>query len=84
VVKVPLGNDGSGAGSPQLQRWGSSRLLVDPGHGWLWYAPIGVRFPGTGEGVQPDLVFVSRKRRGIVAPDEILTAVFAEEFQQPS
>jgi len=48
-----------------------ARLLVDPGHGWVWYAPIGVRFPGTGEGVQPDLVFVSKGRRGIVAPDEI-------------
>jgi len=47
------------------------RLLEDAGHGRVWYAPIGVRFPATGEGVQPDLVFVSRERRGIVAPDEL-------------
>lgn len=48
-----------------------ARLLVDPGHGRLWYAPLGVHFPDTREGVQPDLLFVSNARRGIVAPDEI-------------
>jgi Uma2 family endonuclease len=47
------------------------RLLADPGHGRVWFAPIGVRFPATEEGVQPDLVFVSDERRGIVAPDEL-------------
>ncbi|MFW6083928.1 MAG: Uma2 family endonuclease [Gemmatimonadota bacterium] len=47
-----------------------SRLLVESDHGRLWYAPIGVRFPATQEGVQPDLVFVSNERRGIVAPDD--------------
>jgi len=47
------------------------RLLEDPGHGRVWYAPIGVRFPATGEGVQPDILFVSNERRGIVAPDEL-------------
>jgi len=47
------------------------RLLVDPGHGQLWYAPIGVRFPATQEGVQPDILFVSHERRAIVAPDEL-------------
>lgn len=47
------------------------RLLVEPGHGRLWHAPLGVRFPATQEGVQPDIVFVSNERRSIVAPDEI-------------
>lgn len=45
------------------------RLLVDTDYGRLWFAPVGVEFPGTGEGVQPDLVFVSNERRGIVAED---------------
>ncbi|MFW6193188.1 MAG: Uma2 family endonuclease [Gemmatimonadota bacterium] len=43
------------------------RLLEDPGHGQVFHAPIGVEFPATGEGVQPDLLFVSEERRGIVA-----------------
>ncbi len=47
------------------------RLLEDPGHGEVWYAPLGVHFPATGEGVQPDILFVSSERRGIVAPDEL-------------
>jgi len=47
------------------------RLLVDQGHGRLWYAPLGVHFPASGEGVQPDILFVSNQRRGIVAPDEL-------------
>ena len=38
------------------------KLLVEPGHGWLYRAPIGVEFPDTEEGVQPDLIFVSRAR----------------------
>jgi Uma2 family endonuclease len=48
-----------------------ARVLVDPGHGELLFAPIGVRFPATQEGVQPDILFVSNERRGIVAPDEL-------------
>lgn len=47
------------------------RLLAEPGHGRVWVAPLGVRFPETGEGVQPDLLFVSNERRRIVAPDEL-------------
>ncbi len=43
------------------------RLLEDPGYGEVFYAPLGVEFPATGEGVQPDLLFVSEERRGIVA-----------------
>ena len=54
-------------------------LLGDPGHGELFYAPTGVEFPATEEGVQPDLVFVSNERRGILtdrwirgAPDLVI------------
>jgi Uma2 family endonuclease len=39
------------------------RLLVEPGLGEFFYAPVGVEFPATEEGVQPDLVFVSSQRR---------------------
>jgi len=47
------------------------RLLVDKGHGEVWYAPIGVWFPATDEGVQPDIIFVSNERRGILAPEGV-------------
>lgn len=46
-----------------LDRW-----LEGPGHGVVCQAP-GVEFPATGEGVQPDLVFLSEARRGIVAKE---------------
>lgn len=39
------------------------RLLEQPGHGWVYDAPIGVEFPESEEGVQPDIIFVSRARR---------------------
>ncbi|MFO7586754.1 MAG: Uma2 family endonuclease [Gemmatimonadota bacterium] len=45
------------------------RLLEEPGHGIVVDAPIGVEFADTGEGVQPDIVFVSARRR-----DRIVTA----------
>jgi Uma2 family endonuclease len=38
-------------------------ILVEPGLGRLWVALIGVEFPDTGEGVQPDIVFASTARR---------------------
>ncbi len=44
------------------------RLLEQPGLGIVSQAP-GVEFPATREGVQPDLVFLSRARRGIVAKE---------------
>jgi Uma2 family endonuclease len=47
--------------------WALKEILVDPGHGELLHAPVGVEFPDTGEGVQPDILFVSNERRGIVA-----------------
>jgi len=46
-------------------------ILEKPGLGKLFYAPLGVEFPATGEGVQPDLLFVSNERRGILAEDWI-------------
>ncbi len=36
-------------------------LLQEAGHGWVYHAPIGVEFPNTEEGVQPDIIFVSRQ-----------------------
>jgi len=48
-----------------------NRLLAEPGHGELFFAPIGVEFPTTQEGVQPDIVFVSRNRRGIIVDEGI-------------
>jgi len=42
-------------------------MLVEPGLGELFFAPTGVEFPVTEEGVQPDLLFVSNERRGILA-----------------
>jgi len=44
------------------------KILVEGSHGTLWAAPTGVEFPSTGEGVEPDLVFVSNERRGILSP----------------
>jgi len=38
------------------------RLLMEPGHGWVFHAPVGVEFPETEEGVQPDIIFVSTAR----------------------
>ncbi len=62
-------------------------VLDDPGHGEVVAAP-GVEFPTTGEGVQPDILFVSNERRHIVkeagivgAPDlvvEVLSPSTAE------
>lgn len=64
-----------------------SELLEDPGHGEVVATP-GVEFPATGEGVQPDILFVSHERRHIVeeaglvgAPDlvvEVLSPSTAE------
>lgn len=46
-------------------------ILHEPGHGELYAAPFGVEFPATGEGAQPDLMFVSRERLDIVGDDWI-------------
>ncbi len=47
------------------------RLLGEAGHGEVLFAPLGVEFPATGEGVQPDIIFVSSGHRGIIAEDWI-------------
>lgn len=46
-------------------------LLMKPGHGRVFTAPIGVEFPGSDEGVQPDILFVSKQRLAIVTEDWI-------------
>lgn len=43
------------------------RLLEETGLGSVVDAPLGVEFPATGEGVQPDILFVSQARRGIIS-----------------
>lgn len=47
------------------------RLLDLQGHGQLAYGPVGIEFPETDEGVQPDIVFVSKDRLRIVEDDQI-------------
>lgn len=44
-------------------------LLQEPGHGQLFFAPVGVEFPDTREGVQPDILFVSSERIEIIQED---------------
>jgi Uma2 family endonuclease len=46
-------------------------VLVRPGHGILFSAPVGVEFPETEEGVQPDLVLVRASRRHIIGEGAI-------------
>jgi Uma2 family endonuclease len=47
------------------------RLLQEPGHGWVYAAPLSVEFPGTEEGAQPDILFVSKARAHLLAPEGI-------------
>ena len=46
-------------------------IIQDPGLGEVLHAPVGVEFPSTSEGVQPDIVVVSAERSGIVDEDWI-------------
>ncbi len=48
-----------------------NRILVEPGHGILFYAPLGVEFVETEEGVQPDLFFIRSEREHIIHDDTI-------------
>jgi Uma2 family endonuclease len=47
------------------------RLLVEPRHGQLFTAPIGVEFPDSEEGVQPDILFIAKERLDIIGEDWI-------------
>jgi Uma2 family endonuclease len=57
------------------------KLLVEPGHGWLFTAPTGVEFPETEEGVQPDIVYIAKERRerltkpGISGPPDLVVEI---------
>jgi len=50
------------------------RILVDSGRGEVFSAPLLVEFPGTGDRVQPDLLFVSNERRAIIGEKQVLGA----------
>ncbi len=50
------------------------RVLEDPGHGEVFGAPLLVEFPGTGDRVQPDLLFVSDGRREIIGEKQVMGA----------
>ena len=50
------------------------RLLQAPGHGEVFYAPVLVEFPGTGDRVQPDIFFVSNERQGIIGEKQVTGA----------
>ena len=50
------------------------RILMDSGRGEVLCAPLLVEFPGTGDRVQPDLLFVSSERRAIIGEKQILGA----------
>ncbi len=50
------------------------RILMDSGHGEVFSTPLLVEFPGTGDRVQPDLLFVSSERRAIIGEKQILGA----------
>ena len=50
------------------------RVLEDPGHGEVFYAPCLVEFPGIGDRVQPDLLFVADERREIIGEKQLLDA----------
>ena len=58
-----------------MRLWSAlSRILVDSGRGEAFCAPLLVQFPGTGDRVQPDLLFVSNERRAIIGEKQLLGA----------
>ncbi len=50
------------------------RILERAGHGHVFYAPVLVEFPGTGDRVQPDIFFVSSEQRGIIGTKQVTGA----------
>ena len=50
------------------------RVLEDAGRGEVFDAPFLVEFPGIGDRVQPDLIFVSDRRREIIGEKQVLGA----------
>ncbi len=50
------------------------RILMDSGHGEVFSAPLLVEFPGTGDRVQPDLLFVSSEKQAIIGEKQVLGA----------
>lgn len=46
-------------------------LVHDAGRGIVLHAPVGVEFPASGEGVQPDILVVAAARRSIIDEDWI-------------
>ena len=49
-------------------------ILEHAGRGEVFDAPCLVEFPGTGDRVQPDILFVSNERRGIIKEKQVLGA----------
>ena len=54
--------------------WALMEVLERPGHGQIFYAPLLVEFPGTGDRVQPDILFVANERRGIIGEKQVTGA----------
>lgn len=58
-------------------------ILAEPGRGRVFVAPIGVEFQDSGEGVQPDIVFVSSsgaakvEEAGIVGAPDLVVEVLS-------
>ena len=50
------------------------RILERTGHGRVFYAPVLVEFPGTGDRVQPDILFVSNGRRSMIGEKQVTGA----------
>ncbi len=50
------------------------RVLEDPGYGEVFATPFLVEFPGIGDRVQPDLLFISHARRAIIGEKQVTGA----------
>ena len=54
--------------------WALMEVLERAGHGQVFYAPLLVEFPGTGDRVQPDILFVSNERQTIIGEKQVTGA----------